>query len=81
MFDSVRSPDGGLDAACDSDVLSVSPTGSAKKHFMMMTPEEKLEYFDHRARTHEDNQEVGNTLHLVWTKSDFKIGAGAEAKR
>lgn len=53
-------PDGGLDGstASDSDALSVSLTVSEKKQFVMMAPEEKLELFDRRARTYEDNQEV-----------------------
>lgn len=64
LFDSARSPDVGLDgsAASDSDVLSVSLTENAKKQFVMMTPEEKVEYFDRRARAHEDNQGVGKLL-------------------
>uniref|UniRef100_A0A8P4K077 Tetratricopeptide repeat domain 23 n=1 Tax=Dicentrarchus labrax TaxID=13489 RepID=A0A8P4K077_DICLA len=44
---------------CDSDVLSPSQTGYAKKEFIMMPPEEKLKHFSSRAQAHEDNQEVG----------------------
>lgn len=77
MFDSARSPDGGLDGstASDSDVLSVSLTGPAKKQFVMMTPEEKLKVFDRRARASEDNQEVGKSFcRFEWIKlSNIKI--------
>ncbi|XP_038562597.1 tetratricopeptide repeat protein 23 [Micropterus salmoides] len=41
----------------DSDVLSTSQTGYAKKEFIMMPPEEKLKHFDSRAQAHEGNQE------------------------
>lgn len=65
------SPDGGLDgsAASDSDVLSVSLPGTAKKQFIMMTPEDKLEHFDRRAQAYEDNQEVEK---LLWSLSWIK---------
>uniref|UniRef100_UPI0037E991D6 tetratricopeptide repeat protein 23 n=1 Tax=Semicossyphus pulcher TaxID=241346 RepID=UPI0037E991D6 len=42
---------------CDSDMLSASQTGYAKREFIMMPPEEKLRHFDRRAQAHEDNQE------------------------
>lgn len=60
LFDSTRSVDGDVNASppCDSDVLSGSQTGSAKKGFIMMPPEEKLKHYDNRAQAHEDNQEV-----------------------
>ncbi|TKS73402.1 Tetratricopeptide repeat protein 23 [Collichthys lucidus] len=54
-----RSVDGDVNASppCDSDVLSASQTGYAKKGFNMMAPEEKLKHYDNRAQAHEDNQE------------------------
>ncbi|XP_010732600.3 tetratricopeptide repeat protein 23 [Larimichthys crocea] len=54
-----RSVDGDVNASppCDSDVLSGSQTGSAKKGFIMMPPEEKLKHYDNRAQAHEDNQD------------------------
>ncbi|KAM9352372.1 LOW QUALITY PROTEIN: tetratricopeptide repeat protein 23 [Symphorus nematophorus] len=54
---------------CDSDVLSPSQTGYAKKEFIMMPPEEKLRHFDSRAQAHEDNQEfdacIRDLVHCV----------------
>lgn len=67
LFDSVGSLYGGLNASapCDSDVLNAPLMGNAKKEFIMMPPEEKLAYFDRRARAHEDNQEVGGHVAMV----------------
>lgn len=61
LFDSKGSTDGDVNTSppCDSDVLSPSRTGYAKKKIIMMPPEEKLKHFDSQAQAHEDNQEVG----------------------
>ncbi|XP_076589084.1 tetratricopeptide repeat protein 23 isoform X1 [Chaetodon auriga] len=42
---------------CDSDVLSPSRTGFAKKELIMTPPEEKLKHFESRAQAHGDSQE------------------------
>lgn len=61
LFHSMGSASRGVNASppCDSDVSSPSQAGYAKREFIMMPPEEKLQHFDSRAQAHEDNQEVG----------------------
>lgn len=49
---SVGRTSGGLNVSGLSD-------SDAKREFIMMPPEEKLKYFESRAQTQEDNQEVG----------------------
>ncbi|KAK2842229.1 hypothetical protein Q5P01_012429 [Channa striata] len=45
-----------------SDVLSVLQAEYAKNELLMMSPEEKLKFFDGRAQAHEDNREVDSCI-------------------
>ncbi|XP_068168462.1 tetratricopeptide repeat protein 23 [Antennarius striatus] len=44
-------------SGCDSYVSSASQTGCVTKAFVMTAPEQKLRYFESRAKAFEDNQE------------------------